>query len=153
MLPTAINTTTFINKDFERPLNLAIVEDDESIQSLISSSLLSTIENVNIIKFKNGREAIYELWEKDSGLFSTLDGLFLDIYLEDNTSGLDILDYCQFVPSNIPIVLMSAYFNGEHLNSIAKLEKDPILMRKPFFPQDVINLSNWLFNSDKGRFK
>ncbi len=138
-------------RSFADPINVAIVEDDNAIQNLIATSLLSTLDNVNIMKFKNGREAIHELWEKDLTQLAQLDGIFLDIYLEDKTSGLDILDYCQYLPKNIPIVLMSAYFNGEHLNSIAQLERDPILMRKPFFPQDIINLSQWVFELDTKR--
>lgn len=153
MYTTAVEVTNMINKSYRKPLNLAIIEDDDSIQHLISSSLQSTNNNLNIIKFKNGREAIHELWEKDLTTLAELDGLFLDIYLEDSTSGLDVLEYCQYLPKNVPIVLMSAHFNGDHLHSIGKLQRDPILMRKPFFPRDVVNLSNWLFNQEAGRFE
>jgi CheY-like chemotaxis protein len=135
---------------------IAIIEDDDSIQSLIDASVQLTIENTQVLKYSNAKDAIYNLWEKDkeesksrgpSDIVidkSVLDLLFIDIFLDDKSSGFDVLEYCQNLTEKLPIVLMSSQFSKEQLEKIEKFNFEPILLQKPFEPQDIVLLTNWL---------
>lgn len=132
---------------------VAIIEDDRSIQNLIIGSLLLEIESIDAIKFSNARDAIHELWEKNMIGPPNIDALFIDIFLEDQTSGIDVLEYCQFIPKDIPIVLMSSQFTDEQLSVIAQFSTTPVLLRKPFGPEEIIQLTKWIFDLNARRYQ
>lgn len=125
---------------------IAVIEDDESIHGLIRSSLELALENVEFLKFRNAREAIYELWEKEALASPKVDLFFLDIFLDEKTNGIDVLEYCQFVPENVPIVIMSSNFDPENVGRISQMKTGsrPIFLQKPFAPLDVVHLTQWI---------
>lgn len=124
---------------------VAIIEDDNAIQSLIKSSLEMAFNSTEILHFKNAREAIFEIWEREITDTKEIDLIFLDIFLDDKTNGLDILEYCQFIPDDVTVVLMSSNFSDEQMDRILKLNIEPILLKKPFTPRDVVYLTEWCF--------
>ena len=137
------NIATQVSLDKKR---IAIIEDDDAIQSLIKTSLEMAFNNeTEILRFKNAREAIFEIWEREITDNMEIDLLFLDIFLDDKTNGLDILEYCQFIPEDVTVVLMTSNFSEEQLDRILHLNIEPILLKKPFTPRDIVYLTEWCF--------
>jgi DNA-binding NtrC family response regulator len=125
---------------------IAIIDDDSSIQKLIQMSIESTLCGVDLVQFGDARETIFELWESSLVEINQLDLLFLDIHLNNETNGLDILEYSKYISKNIPVVLMSSYFSQDHLNEVLKMNKEPILLRKPFAPTEIISTTRQALN-------
>lgn len=129
----------------ENKYKIAVIDDDIAIQSLIQLSVENTFDEVEMVKFGDAQQTIYELWEADPLSFPHIDLLFLDIHLENKTNGLDIMEYCQYIPKEMPIVLMSSSFSNEQLKQISRMSIDPILLIKPFGPTEIIGMAKWIF--------
>ncbi len=132
-------------------LKIAIIEDDVSIHDLIMGSIQMEFENVEGLKFSNSQDAIHELWQNHLTNAPHLDVLFLDIFLDNQTSGFDVLEYCQFIPQNIPVILMSSQFTSHQLEKVSKMKSPPILLRKPFKPTELLQLIKWVFDLNTRR--
>lgn len=132
-------------KQAQDKFKIAVIEDDLSIYSLIEQAVQSSMTDVDFMKFTNAHDAIYDLWENGFVVHPKIDLLFLDIHLAGKTNGLDILEYCQYLPENVPVVLMSSEFTPEQVDTISKMRIKPVLLRKPFGPAEIISLARWGF--------
>lgn len=124
---------------------IAIIDDDTSIQNLVQMSVRAALKDVELLKFGDARETIFELWESSPAHLEELDLLFLDIHLNNMTNGMDILEYSQYIPQNLPVILMSSTFSLEQLEAIEKMKVPPALLRKPFGPTEIIGMTKWIF--------
>ncbi len=147
MVQTAQQLTTTVPEK----LRIAIIEDDASVHDLILGSIQLEFENVEGLKFSNSQDAIHELWQNHMISPPHLDALFLDIFLDNQTSGIDVLEYCQFIPQSIPVILMSSQFTSQQLEKVSKMRTPPVLLRKPFKPAEVLQLIKWVFNLNTRR--
>jgi|GEM_PF-4732268 len=125
-------------------LNIVTIDDDPSIRELIENPLFDSLEEgARFRSYSNALEAIQDLWEGTSPKSAPIDILFLDIFLEGEGTGIDVLEYCQYQAQPMNIILMSSDFTERQLNRVAKMNLNPILLRKPFGPQEVVSLANW----------
>lgn len=132
--------------------SIAIIEDDSSIQNLIVGSLLLRVDEVEAFQFKSAEGALNELWVKGT-ISPKIDVLFVDMVLEDQISGIDILEYCQSASKDTLVVLMSSQFTNDHLNKISNLKAPPILLKKPFSSEQIVQMTRWIFDLDERRLQ
>ena len=120
-----------------------VVEDDESIFDLINESISALGAETNVVRYSSPQEAKNALDDIDRSRVS-LDMIFISIYLEDDFSSLEILDYCRCLPTHTPVVIMSTHFSQEYLSHIQELDISPILLKKPFNFYDLQSLSQYM---------
>ena len=64
-----------------KPIHVAIIEDDTSIQELILGSLDIELDLRQTFQFRNAREAVHTLWEQNPSERPKIEILFIDVYL------------------------------------------------------------------------
>jgi len=82
----------------EKPVDIAVVDDDEFIQELIESAFAET--GVTVYKYNNGTEFILACEKK------RFDLVFLDI-LMPGIDGFGVMDYLQKKGMRMPIIILS----------------------------------------------
>ncbi len=132
---------------------IAVIDDDATVQGLIQFFVEIVLGQVEILKFADARETIFELWEASPIGARPVDLVFLDIHLENRTSGLDILEYLQYVPTSIPVVMMSSSISREQMDFISRKRVKTTFLKKPFGLSEIMGVTRWSFNATGGLYE
>ena len=121
--------------------NICLVEDEKNLNNLVKSYLEK--ENYNVIQCFSGKEALavkekIHLW-------------ILDIMLEDEISGYDIIKQIRQKDSVVPVIFTSA--RDQELDKIIGLEMgSDDYVTKPYSPKELIlrisNIIKRVYKSD-----
>lgn len=123
---------------------IALVEDEKSLNELITSYLEK--ENYEVINFTKGSDALnYIENNNDINLW------ILDIMLEDDVTGFDIIKFIREKNDQIPIIFSSA--RDESIDKIMGLELGgDDYIAKPYSPKELVlrvkNILKRVYSSD-----
>lgn len=122
---------------------IALVEDEKDLNDLIKTYLEK--EGYNVISYYNGTSAIINV-DKDIQLW------ILDIMLEGDISGYDIIKKIREIDSNIPVIFTSA--RDKDLDKIIGLELgSDDYITKPYSPKELVlrvnNIIRRVYAKDK----
>ena len=107
---------------------VVVIEDDVALQGLIRESMQQVSRSTDLSAFVSAEEAIHSLWQHGLNDEAPVDILFLDVFLQGEGSGLDVLEYVSYLPSDVTVVLMSSDFSATQLAEITKLATPPVLL-------------------------
>jgi CheY-like chemotaxis protein len=105
-----------------KPSRLLIVDDNLGVAQVIQSALLKF--ECEFVVTSSGEEAVQHIVDGEH-----FDLIFLDIQLP-GISGIDVLKVIKRVSPDVPVVIMSGYFNGTVLDESTALGAVSF-MRKP----------------------
>lgn len=113
-------------------MKIAVIEDQDEIRFSVSKIL------------KKEHHSVLELTGSEENIIATLEAfdmdlLILDVMLEANHNGIDILKKLQANSRDISVVIMTAYTTPENLIEASKLGVDDIL-QKPFQKKELLEL-------------
>ncbi len=115
---------------------ICLVEDEKSLSDLIKTYLQK--EGYNVIQFFNGNDALNYV-----GQVSDL--WILDIMLQDDVTGYDIIKKIRETDSNIPVIFTSA--RDQDIDKIIGLEMgSDDYLAKPFSTKELVLRVNKLIN-------
>lgn len=115
---------------------ICLVEDEKSLSDLIKTYLEK--EGYNVIQFFNGNDALNYV-----GQVSDL--WILDIMLQDDVTGYDIIKKIRETDSNIPVIFTSA--RDQDIDKIIGLEMgSDDYLAKPFSTKELVLRVNKLIN-------
>lgn len=115
---------------------ICLVEDEKSLSDLIKTYLQK--EGYNVIQFFNGNDALNYV-----GQVSDL--WILDIMLQDDVTGYDIIKKIREIDSNIPVIFTSA--RDQDIDKIIGLEMgSDDYLAKPFSTKELVLRVNKLIN-------
>lgn len=122
---------------------IALVEDERDLNNLIKTYLEK--EGYTVISYYNGTEAIDNI-DKDIQLW------ILDIMLEGDISGYDIIKKIREIDSNVPVIFTSA--RDKELDKIIGLELgSDDYITKPYSPKELVlrvnNIIRRVYAKDK----
>ena len=122
---------------------IALVEDEKDLNNLIKTYLEK--EGYNVTSYYNGNDAIDNI-DKDIQLW------ILDIMLEGDISGYDIIKKIREIDSNIPVIFTSA--RDKELDKIIGLELgSDDYITKPYSPKELVlrvnNIIRRVYAKDK----
>ena len=123
--------------------DIALVEDEKDLNNLIKAYLEK--EGYKVTSYYNGNDALnnlsikYHLW-------------ILDIMLEDDISGYDIIKKIREIDDNIPVIFTSA--RDKELDKIIGLELgSDDYITKPYSPKELVlrvnNIIRRVYSKDK----
>lgn len=123
--------------------NIAIVEDEEDLNSLIKAYLEK--EGYNVTSYYNGNDAI-------NNIDSKIHLWILDIMLGDDISGYDIIKKIRQIDENTPVIFTSA--RDKELDKIIGLELgSDDYITKPYSPKELVlrvnNIIRRVYTKDK----
>jgi signal transduction histidine kinase/ActR/RegA family two-component response regulator len=107
---------------------ILIVEDDESVRTMISEVLES--QGYNVVAVTNGREALEELKQGDDDI-----SLIMTDIVMPEMNGLEMWDHLVQENYGMPVIVMSGYPQGEE--SKALLKGADTYLQKPFGPREI----------------
>jgi two-component system alkaline phosphatase synthesis response regulator PhoP len=116
-----------------RPKTILIIDDEPAIVDLMTSYVsLVRKEDFDLQKAQNGKEALEIISTQKPDL------IFLDLLMPV----LDGFTVCQTIKSdielaNIPIIVMSAYYNKENVDKALSCGAD-MFLKKPFELKEVL---------------
>ena len=100
------------------PQRILVIDDEETIRSLIVELIRAEFESVECMEAKNAHEAFQKMKEKLPGLIIT------DVVMQD-MNGLQILSSLKTSNNsafrNIPVIVLSGYGNNEIIVKAKKL--------------------------------
>lgn len=109
---------------------ICLVEDELSLQELLKTYLEK--ENYEVITFSKGQDVIDEI---DKG--EKYDLYVLDIMLEDDITGYDIIKKIRDIDEEVPIIFSSA--RDESIDKIMGLEMgSDDYISKPYSPKELV---------------
>lgn len=115
---------------------ICLVEDEKSLSDLIKTYLEK--EGYNVIQFFNGNDALNYVGQ-ESNLW------ILDIMLQDDITGYDIIKKIREIDSNIPVIFTSA--RDQDIDKIIGLEMgSDDYLAKPFSTKELVLRVNKLIN-------
>lgn len=122
---------------------IALVEDEKDLNNLIKTYLEK--EGYDVISYYNGTDAIDNI-DKDIQLW------ILDIMLEGDISGYDIIKKIREIDSNVPVIFTSA--RDKELDKIIGLELgSDDYITKPYSPKELVlrvnNIIRRVYAKDK----
>ena len=122
---------------------IALVEDEKDLNNLIKTYLEK--EEYDVISYYNGTDAINNI-DKDIQLW------ILDIMLEGDISGYDIIKKIREIDSNVPVIFTSA--RDKELDKIIGLELgSDDYITKPYSPKELVlrvnNIIRRVYAKDK----
>lgn len=118
--------------DDEIPV-IAVVEDDDALRETLASLLRG--ENYIVLAFETAQELITWLDEEPDRL-GDLDLIITDIWMS-GPSGLDLLRRVRREAWGTPVIVMSAFFTAELIDS-AEYFKASALLKKPFSVRRIL---------------
>ena len=131
------------NETDQEDLDYILIVDDESEPRELILDALEPIRNyIKIEAVDEGLKALERIQLKPPSL------LLLDIVMKGKVDGYDVLRESNKFNDIFPVIMMSGYYEGEDKDLISKMaikgniDQSRIkgVLRKPFMPQDIVNL-------------
>jgi len=124
---------------FQKPLSIAVVDDDFIVHSIVESALADTRWNVRT--FGDGAEFLAALNDKEE-----FDLVFLDLVMP-GMNGFAVLQYLSTFPKVIPVIVLTALSRRESVQKAMQFNVGSYLV-KPIKPDGIIKKALELLNTD-----
>jgi CheY-like chemotaxis protein len=119
------------NRIFQKPLNVAVVDDDFIVHSIIESALKDTSWTVKA--FESGNDFMVYMGQDHE----EFDLIFLDLIMP-GLNGFAILQYLATYGKEIPVIVLTALTRKESVNKAMSFNIDSYLI-KPIKPEGIIS--------------
>jgi len=124
---------------FQKPLNIAVVDDDFVVHSIVQSALSDT--NWKVKTYGDGAEILAAL---NGG--ETFDLIFLDLVMP-GMNGFAVLQFLSTYPQTIPVIVLTALSRRESVQKAMQFNVGSYLV-KPIKPEGIIKKALELLNTD-----
>ncbi|MDC7219554.1 MAG: response regulator [Spirochaetales bacterium] len=125
---------------FNRELNIAVVDDDFIVHSIIESALKDT--NWKVKSFESGNDFLAHMSEDHE----EFDLIFLDLIMP-GMNGFAILQFLATYSTTIPVIVLTALSGKESVSKAMSFNIDSYLI-KPIKPDGIINKALEVLNLD-----
>ena len=113
-------------------MNIAIIDDDDDIRYSLNRVL--TLEQHTCYEFNGGEIELYDAIEE-----LKIELIVTDMMLENNLTGVDIVEKLHDLGVKIPVILITAYTNSSNIIRASQVGIVDIL-QKPFDAQELLSL-------------
>ncbi len=139
-----------IKYEFLEPKKVLVVEDDKNITVLVGKALLELMKDVEINWAPSLEKAVAEIiLHNDVSQSKPYDLIIVDVFLEGNGTGFDLIKVIQRIYPTIPFLVISSLsheFVKECMDEF--IEKNIVYLKKPFlYSQCKEEVKNILNNS------
>lgn len=124
---------------FQKPLNIAVVDDDFIVHSIVESALGDTRWSVRT--FGDGAEFLAALNKEEA-----FDLVFLDLVMP-GMNGFAVLQFLSTYPKVIPVIVLTALSRRESVQKAMQFNVGSYLV-KPIKPDGIIKKALELLNTD-----
>lgn len=124
---------------FQKPLNIAVVDDDFIVHSIVESALADTQWKVHA--YGDGAEFLAALGQKQE-----FDLVFLDLVMP-GMNGFAVLQFLSTYPDTIPVIVLTALSRKESVQKVMQFNVGSYLI-KPIKPDGIIKKAIELLNTD-----
>lgn len=128
------------NRIFQKPLNVAVIDDDFIVHSIVESALKETSWTVK--SFENGNEFMTYM-SRDHDEF---DLIFLDLIMP-GMNGFAILQYLSTYGTEIPVIVLTALTRKESVSKAMSFNINSYLI-KPIKPEGIISKALEVLDTD-----
>ena len=111
--------------------HILIVEDDPFSQKLFTNIINNTYENLNISIVSNYEQARDLLLSNKKIKLA-----IIDIYLEGEKSGIDLLKFIKFSHPNTIVIITSSLTKDKAFDMMSSFDNLPTYLQKPFSPNE-----------------
>ncbi len=125
---------------FQKPVNIAVVDDDFIVHSIVESALKET--NWKVKSFENGNDFMsYMTTDHEE-----FDLIFLDLIMP-GMNGFAILQFLATYKVHIPVIVLTALTRKESVSKAMSFNINSYLI-KPIKPEGIINKALEVLNTD-----
>jgi CheY-like chemotaxis protein len=125
---------------FQKSLNIAVVDDDFIVHSIVESALKDT--NWNVESFENGNNFLTHM----SGNHEEFDLIFLDLIMP-GMNGFAILQFLATYNKTIPVIVLTALSRKESVSKAMSFNINSYLV-KPIKPEGIIEKALEVLNTE-----
>jgi response regulator of citrate/malate metabolism len=111
--------------------HILIVEDDPFSQRLFTNIINDTYQNLNI--------SIVSSYEQARDVLSSNQKIklaIIDIYLESEKSGIDLLKFIKFSHPHATVIITSSLSKDKAFDLMSSFDELPTYLQKPFSPKE-----------------